>query len=443
MQLKFDPINGFGFIPSAGGSQTPWTSDIDGAGFDLIGAGSGNFAGYLAIDQLIGHNDRVTYLNYNESGVVNIGDINNNYSGWFLSVDGENNFLDINSSGGTLSHTFDNGGGVIITYVPACQIFLSDQNIGLGISTNNTDCAIHLVSNDYGGPDYFEFGIRGSGSGNAFVNLNGITTGMLDIGDGNGALQSMQASNSFFSTVSDSTSGNPSAYDNEFVTIGANSTYNPGGQSLYFSYDQNNLLGYIGSLWPGNQWTDLELRAKNIKLTLNGGNLSTSNTVLDDGSGVSTFINIIDSGLTASQLVKTDTSKKLVSAVAGTDFIATVGNVRATAKAAAFTLAAYTVPAVDTSFLVSANILVTTATLHNFTCTATYTDESNTSRTLTLNFSTIAGAITPTIANAGGALPYEGVPLHIRCKASTTITIATIGTFTTVTYNIEERIIAV
>jgi len=70
----------------------------------------------------------------------------------------------------------------------------------------------------------------------------------------------------------------------------------------------------------------------------------------------------------------------------------------------------------------------------------TYTDEGNTSRTVTLNFSTIAGAITPTIANAGGAAPYEGVPLHIRCKASTAITIATTGTFTTVTYNCEAYI---
>jgi len=32
------------------------------------------------------------------------------------------------------------------------------------------------------------------------------------------------------------------------------------------------------------------------------------------------------------------------------------------------------------------------------------------------------------------------MPIHIRCKAATTITIATTGTFTTVTYNVEGRI---
>ncbi len=113
---------------------------------------------------------------------------------------------------------------------------------------------------------------------------------------------------------------------------------------------------------------------------------------------------------------------------------------RFTAQTAAkASVVAFTPPS-DASFLVSANILVTTATVHSFTTTVTYTDEGNTSRTLTLNFSTIAGAITPTIANAGGAVPYEGVPLHIRAKGGTSITIGTTGTFTTVTYNVEGAI---
>lgn len=113
---------------------------------------------------------------------------------------------------------------------------------------------------------------------------------------------------------------------------------------------------------------------------------------------------------------------------------------RATAQTAAKSLAAYTVGAADGSFLVSANVLVTASTLHNFTVTCTYTDEGNTSRTLTLQFSTIAGAFVTAITNAQGTVPYEGVPLHVRCKASTTITIASTGTFTTCTYNIEEFI---
>lgn len=112
----------------------------------------------------------------------------------------------------------------------------------------------------------------------------------------------------------------------------------------------------------------------------------------------------------------------------------------AAGQVGAVTLSTYTVGATDGSFLVSANILVTTATLHSFTVTCTYTDEGNTSRTLTLQLSTIAGAFITAITNAQGTVPYEGVPLHIRAKASTSITIATTGTFTTVVYNGEGAI---
>lgn len=111
---------------------------------------------------------------------------------------------------------------------------------------------------------------------------------------------------------------------------------------------------------------------------------------------------------------------------------------RVTAQtASASSVAAITVGAADATYLVSANVLVTTSTAHSFTVTVAYTDEGNTARTLTLPFSQLAGTIT---ANVTGAGPYEGIPLHIRCKAATTITIATTGTFTTVTYNVEGLI---
>ncbi len=112
---------------------------------------------------------------------------------------------------------------------------------------------------------------------------------------------------------------------------------------------------------------------------------------------------------------------------------------RFTAQTAAQTLAAFTCPATDGSYEVSMNVLVTVSTLHAFTCECAYTDESNTARTLTLQFSSLAGAFVTSIANAAGAVPYEGCPLHIRCKASTTITLRTqaAGTYTTVTYNVE------
>lgn len=116
--------------------------------------------------------------------------------------------------------------------------------------------------------------------------------------------------------------------------------------------------------------------------------------------------------------------------------------IRATGRKTAVTSAqasvsTFTVGAADASFLVSANVLITTSTTYSFTVTCAYTDESNTARTLTLTFSNIGGTFATTIANAGGAVPYEGIPMHIRCKASTAITIATTGTFTSVTYNAE------
>lgn len=118
-----------------------------------------------------------------------------------------------------------------------------------------------------------------------------------------------------------------------------------------------------------------------------------------------------------------------------------VGNDRKTGQTAGVNLATYTVGASDASFIVSANILVTTSTLYSISATVSYTDEGNTSRVLTLNFSQLTGVFVTTITNALAAPVYEGVPLHIRCKAGTTIVIGTTGTFTTITYNFEERII--
>lgn len=118
---------------------------------------------------------------------------------------------------------------------------------------------------------------------------------------------------------------------------------------------------------------------------------------------------------------------------------AIVARGRSSAQTAAVaSVAAYTVGASDASFEVSANVLPTTATTHAFTVTCAYTDEGNTARTATLSFTNVAGtAIVTSVANATGAVPYQGLPIHIRAKAATTITIATTGTFTTVTYNVE------
>lgn len=117
------------------------------------------------------------------------------------------------------------------------------------------------------------------------------------------------------------------------------------------------------------------------------------------------------------------------------------GSGRATGQnAAVASVATYTVGAADGSFYVSANVLVTAATTASFSVTVAYTDEGNSARTLTLTFSQINGTLLNVITNVTGASAYEGVPLHIRCKAATAITIASTGTFTSVTYNIEGLI---
>lgn len=128
--------------------------------------------------------------------------------------------------------------------------------------------------------------------------------------------------------------------------------------------------------------------------------------------------------------------------ISGTEYCQSIGTGvvganRATAQTAAKSLTAYTVGAADASFIVSANVNVTASTTNSFTVTVAYTDETNTARTLTLTFSNISGTLLTTITNVLGVGAYEGVPLHIRAKAGTTITIASTGTFTSVTYNLE------
>ena len=57
-----------------------------------------------------------------------------------------------------------------------------------------------------------------------------------------------------------------------------------------------------------------------------------------------------------------------------------------------------------------------------------------------MNVQQLGGTLVTAITNLTGVGPYEGVPLHIRAKASTAITILTSGTFTSVTYNCEGAI---
>jgi len=114
------------------------------------------------------------------------------------------------------------------------------------------------------------------------------------------------------------------------------------------------------------------------------------------------------------------------------------------AVATVVSVATYTVGAADGSFIVSANALVTTSVAHSFTVECAYVDEGGNNRVLTFNFTLVAGTFVTLVSNANGAapLPYEGVPMHIRAKATNAITIRTqaAGTYTNVQFNVEGLI---
>jgi len=139
-------------------------------------------------------------------------------------------------------------------------------------------------------------------------------------------------------------------------------------------------------------------------------------------------------------LVQGDTSF-IATAAALKNYITPSVYGRSTAQTAAVaSVATLTVGGDDASYEVSANVLVTTSSSENFNIKVDYTDEGNTARTINLNVTEPAGSTTANIRFTNGAIPYSTSVQHIRCKASTAITIKTTGTFTGCTYNIEGRI---
>jgi len=113
---------------------------------------------------------------------------------------------------------------------------------------------------------------------------------------------------------------------------------------------------------------------------------------------------------------------------------------RATAQSAAnASIATYTVGAADGSFEVSFNMNVTASTTLSTSGFCTYTDESNTARTMLFPIQTTTGSFVALGAITGaGASVWHSPVMHIRCKAATAITIGTsAGTFTGITYTAE------
>lgn len=118
------------------------------------------------------------------------------------------------------------------------------------------------------------------------------------------------------------------------------------------------------------------------------------------------------------------------------------GSGRLTGQTAAATLATYTVGGSDGSFLISANVLVTTRTTYSFTVNCNYTDEANTSRSVQMSYISNTGTVSSTITSTSFDTLFNFLTMRIRAKAGTAITLVTVGGggFTSVVYNAEADI---
>lgn len=160
------------------------------------------------------------------------------------------------------------------------------------------------------------------------------------------------------------------------------------------------------------------------------------------GSGVQYFVDLQIASTSKYSILNTGKISNYAGvATTGWGTPAIYGTGRLTGQTAAATsVATYTVGAADGSFLISANVNVTASVTHSFGVVITYTDETNTSRSLTLPMVQLAGTSVAAITNITGMGPYEGTTVQIRAKAATAITVTTAGTFTSVTYNVEGNI---
>lgn len=217
-------------------------------------------------------------------------------------------------------------------------------------------------------------------------------------------------------TGSGSTSGNPGA----LILRGGNSTgsgtlvpgatiYMIGGDGLSRG---NILLGVDSTLATGGMVAIISTSPKTA-LTVGGGITATSSVTansfwLDNGTQLTSVSSV------------------------------TLANGRAVAQTAAVsTVTMCSIGGSDLSLEVSANVLISTSSLEGFTVDLTYTDENGNSQNVPLTFYVNPNSFTSSIGFTFGAVPYQGLPFHIRVKANTNVVVATVGTFTGCTYNVE------
>lgn len=201
---------------------------------------------------------------------------------------------------------------------------------------------------------------------------------------------------------------NPNFYsDGNYFVINSKS-----GSPLYLQFDSNSSINACHG--GGNFGVDC---TASERLEVNG-NAKVDSNLLVGGS--------------VSKLTGVSTAGGL-----GVPGIFAQGRVVAKTNALSGTLATFT-PAADGGFEISGNVLVTTATVLAMSMTCTYTDESSASRTQSMLFLLSNATTASSISTAN---TYVGIPLHIRAKGGTAITIQTAGTVTTCVYNAEAKIV--
>lgn len=185
-------------------------------------------------------------------------------------------------------------------------------------------------------------------------------------------------------------------------------------------------------------------------ISVSMGSTTTGDAILVDQTtgGSGNLVNLRNNSATkfsvsstgaVAQSGKTATYNNIVTSGWGVPAIYGSGRLTAQTGAVA-SVTSYTVGAADGSFDVSGYVNITTSTTHSISVTVSYTDETSTARTLVLNLYDLNGVALTTITQVEGVGPYSSTPFRIRCKAGTTITVATTGVFTSVTYNVEATI---
>jgi hypothetical protein len=216
--------------------------------------------------------------------------------------------------------------------------------------------------------------------------------------------------------------GNTNAAVVAFATTAKNSATNIGVLSYALNTGTSpiHVAGYFGLNSSTPTFASAALMCDNAA--------TTSDIFVARNEGTASFV-IGDSDLV-------DKYKQITTA--GWGIPAIYGSARSTAQSGdVASVATYTCGAADGSFIVSCNANCTAFTAGVMAIQCTYTDETNTARTLVLSTSNITGTIGTSFATTGA---FEGLPLHIRVKASTAITIKTVGTAFTGIYNVEGAI---